>query len=112
MSDQRQYMTLLGRQMEHQLDIDQQTKMDSAVKQMLVEMDDTRKFAYNLKPMNGTIHNRPPEQSIQMTERWRQMEEQERLWRSQSEQSDNEDGSQDELPDIEEWEPDCPPANE
>ena len=98
--------------MEHQLDIDQQTEMDSAVKQMLVEMDDTRKLDYNLKPMNGTTHNRPPQQSIQMTEQWRQMEEQERLVRSQGGQSDDENESQDELQNIEEWEPDCSPEYE
>ena len=38
-------------------------------------MDDIRKEAHGLQPLNGTTHNRPPEQSIQMVEQWRQMAE-------------------------------------
>ena len=73
MTDQRQYMTLLGKQMENEMDQNQRVQLDTAVKQALVEMDDLRKDVHNLQPMNGTKYNRQPEQSAQMTQRWREM---------------------------------------
>jgi hypothetical protein len=76
MSEQQQYMTLLGKQMENELDMNQQKLLDKTVKHTLVKMDDVRKLAHDLQPMNGTTHNRPPEQSIQLTEQWRQMADQ------------------------------------
>jgi hypothetical protein len=48
--------------------MDQQRQLDTTMKRTLVKMDDIRKNKYDLPPMNGTTHNRPPEQSIQMAE--------------------------------------------
>ena len=75
-TDQQQYMTLLGKQMEHELDRDQQTELDSAVKLTLTRMDDIRQQTYNLQPMNGRIYNAPPARSAQLTEQWRNEQEQ------------------------------------
>jgi hypothetical protein len=90
-SDQQQYLTLLGKQMEHTLDLDQQTALDTAVKITLVKMDDIRQKKHNLQPMNGRTHNRPPEQSTQMIEQWREMKEQAATLKSQEMLSDSED---------------------
>jgi hypothetical protein len=73
MTEQQQYMTLLGKQMGNELDLNQQKLLDKTVKHTLAKMDDIRKSAHELQPMNGTPHNRPPEQSIQLTEQWRLM---------------------------------------
>jgi hypothetical protein len=81
-------MTLLGKQMQHHLDIDQQRQLDTTVKLALVKMDDIRKNEYNLQPMNGVIHNRPPEQSIQMAEQWREMQAENKELRRQEMDSD------------------------
>ena len=73
--EQQQYMTLLGKPMQNRLDSDQQRQLDTTMKTTLVQMDDIRKNKYKLQPMNGTTHNRPPEQAIQMAEQWRQVQE-------------------------------------
>jgi hypothetical protein len=88
MTEQQQYMTLLGKQMQHRLDADQQRRLDTTVKVALVKMDDIRQNKYNLQPMNGRMHNRPPEQSIQMAEQWREMEEESEELRRQEMNSD------------------------
>jgi hypothetical protein len=91
MTDQQQYMTLLGKQMENETDIDQQRQLDKAVKSMLVKMDDIRQCTHELQPMNGRRHNRPPEQSTQMTEQWREMTEHTAILREQAMESDSEE---------------------
>ena len=83
MTEQQQYMTLLGKQMKHYLDMDQQRQLDTTMKITLVKMDDIRKNEYGLHPMNGETHNRPPEQSIQMAEQWREMKEEDEELRRQ-----------------------------
>ena len=83
MTEQQQYMTLLGKQMQRCLDTDQQKQLDTTMKITLVKMDDIRKNKYKLQPMNGTTHNRPPEQSIQMAEQWREMQEEDEEMRRQ-----------------------------
>jgi hypothetical protein len=88
MTEQQQYMTLLGKQMQHQLDSDQQRELDTTMKTTLVKMDDIRKTEYDLQPMNGEIHNRPPEQSAQMIEEWREMQEERNELRRQEMNSD------------------------
>ncbi len=75
MTEQQQYMTLLGKRMRHHLDMDQQKRLDTTMKSTLVKMDDVRQDTHGLQPMNGRTHNRPPEQSTRMTEQWREMTE-------------------------------------
>ena len=96
MSEQQQYMTLLGKQMEREMDIQQQTQLDTAVKKALVRMDNIRMVEFGLQPMNGRTHNRPPEQSIQLTEQWREMTEEWAELRAQQLIS----GSDDEFPEL------------
>jgi hypothetical protein len=81
-------MTLLGKRMHHHLDMDQQKRLDTTMKSTLVKMDDIRKNRYNLQPMNGVLHNRPPEQSIQMAELWRGMQDEDKELRRQEMDSD------------------------
>jgi hypothetical protein len=88
MTEQQQYMTLLGKQMKHRLDMDQQRHLDTTMKRTLVQMDDIRQNRYDLPPMNGTTHNRPPEQSIQMAELWREMKDDDKELRRQAMNSD------------------------
>jgi hypothetical protein len=89
MTEQQQYMTLLGKQMQHRLDIDQQRRLDTTMKHTLVKMDDIRQSKYNLPPMNGVTHNRPPEQSIQMAQLWREMKDDDKEMRRQEANSDS-----------------------
>ena len=96
-SEQQQFMTLLGKQMENGMSSRQQKLLDKTVKYTLTRMDDIRKEAHGLQPLNGTTHNRPPEQSIQMVQQWRQMEEDKSKLRAQQLLSD----SDEELPDCE-----------
>jgi hypothetical protein len=88
MTEQQQYMTLLGKQMQHRLDMDQQRQLDTTMKRTLVKMDDIRQNRYGLPPMNGVTHNRPPEQSIQMAELWREMKDDDKELRRQAMDSD------------------------
>jgi hypothetical protein len=97
MTDQQQYMTLLGKQMTNDLDAVQQLHLDSAVKQTLVKMDDIRKDTYELQPMNGNINNRPPEQSILLAHQWREMTDEIDQRRAQ----EREDDGDDDLSDLE-----------
>ena len=94
MTEQQQYMTLLGKQMKQRLNRDQQIQLDTTMKITLVKMDDIRKQEHNLPPMNGTTHSRPPEQSIQMVEQWRQMQEKDKDIRRQEMKSDSENDSE------------------
>ena len=91
MTDQQQYMTLLGKQMKNKLDPDQQLQLDTAVKVTLVKMDDIRKDTYDLQPMNGRTNNRPAEQSIRLADQWRKMTEQRETLRAQEMLSDSDD---------------------
>jgi hypothetical protein len=68
--------------------MDQQKQLDTTMKCTLVKMDDIRKNKYNLPPMNGVTHNRPPEQSIQMAELWRENVEDDKELRRQAMNSD------------------------
>jgi hypothetical protein len=91
MTDQQQYMTLLGKQMENETDLEQQRQLDKAVKETLVKMDDVRQDTHGLQPMNGRTHNRPPEQSTRMTEQWREMTEHTANLREQAMGTDSEE---------------------
>jgi hypothetical protein len=91
MTEQQQYMTLLGKKMSNRASRDQEIQLDSAIKTTLVRMDDIRQNTYGQQPMNGRIHNRPPEQSIMMAEQWRELDEQRSLLGDQELLSDNED---------------------
>ena len=75
--------------MQKRAGLDQQMQLDTAVKLTLVRMDDIRQHTYDLQPMNGRIHNRPPEQSIQMIDQWREMEEQNAIISGQELDSDS-----------------------
>ncbi len=75
--------------MQHRLDIDQQRRLDTTMKHTLVKMDDIRQTKYNLPPMNGVTHNRPPEQSIQMAQLWREMKDDDKEMRRQEVDSDS-----------------------
>jgi hypothetical protein len=91
MTEQQQYMTLLGKKMSYRASLNQEVQLDSAIKTTLVRMDDIRQNTYGQQPMNGRIHNRPPEQSIMMAEQWRELDEQRSLLGDQELLSDNED---------------------
>ena len=75
MSKQDKYMTLLGKQMENEMTMEQQIPLDSATKKMLKEMDALRTNLYGLQPLTGRTYNRPPEQTAQMLQQWQQMED-------------------------------------
>ena len=77
--------------MENEMSLQEQKLLDRAVKHTLAQMDDIRKTAHNLQPLNGTTHNRPPEQSIQMVEQWRQMADERANLRAQQLLSDSDD---------------------
>ena len=90
MGKQDRYMTLLGRQMETELNLESQKSLDPAVKNFLKGADRIRKEEYDMQPLTGTVYNRPPEHTAQMLQEWKQMEE-ENERRAAQEHMDGED---------------------
>jgi hypothetical protein len=94
-STQEKYMTLLGKQMDCGATEKQQRQLDSAVKNMLSDMNTIRMEQHQLQSLTGKTYNRPPEETAQMAELWQEMEREREQRRGQELQTDDEDEDED-----------------
>ena len=95
MAKQDKYMTLLGKQMENELTLEQQMRMDSSVKRMLKAANTLRTTDFDQQPLTGKLYTRPPEHTAQLLHQWQTMED-ERLRDLREEQMDGSDGEEEE----------------
>jgi hypothetical protein len=93
---QERYMTLLGKQMDCGTTEKQQRQLDSAVKNMLSDMNTIRMEQHQLQSLTGKTYNRPPEETAQMAELWQEMEREREQRRGQELQTDDESEDEDE----------------
>ena len=68
----------------------QQRQLDSAVKNMLSDMNTIRMEEYQLQSLTGKTYSRPPEETAQMAELWQEMEQEREQRRYQEQQTDEE----------------------
>jgi hypothetical protein len=71
-STQEKYMTLLGKQMDCGATMKQQRQLDSAMKNMLSDMNTIRTEQHQLQSLTGKTYSRPPEETAQMAELWQE----------------------------------------
>jgi hypothetical protein len=90
-STQEKYMTLLGKQMDCGATMKQQRQLDSAVKNMLSDMNTIRTEQHQLQPLTGKTYSRPPEETAQMAELWQEMELEREQRRDQEQRTDEEE---------------------
>jgi hypothetical protein len=95
MNKQDKYMTLLGKQMENEMTMEQQISLDSAIKTMLKEMDALRANLYELQPLTGRTYNRPPEHAVQMLQQCQQMEDERIQYLGEKQMDGIDDGDSD-----------------
>jgi hypothetical protein len=66
----RRKMLLLGAKFKNRLSRVQEMATDLTVKKAMVQIDDIRTSRHGLAPMNGNFYTRPPEETLEMADRW------------------------------------------